>query len=290
MQMMIRGALALLVVPAVAMAQAKIAPFVGTVVDSARRPLGNAEVSLPGMGLSKTTNDKGAFRIEGVSAGIHRVTVKHIGYGQLDTTMIFSENQGVEWVVTLGRITKLDSVVVTAPSDPLLVEFAENRKRGFGRFLTREQLARQEGTSLPTVMRSLSGVDIMRTNLGMNYITSKRAPITRCQIRAASGPTRESALAAQEATDECLRRERVFYVPDETEKRMGVRRACFPQVYVDRTLMNSGKPTMPFDISGYATEQIEAVEWYEGPSQTPAKYSINQAQCGVLVLHLRKRK
>jgi hypothetical protein len=281
---------ALAALPGALSAQAKIATFAGTVVDSTKQPLGNAEVSLPGLGLVKTTNDKGVFRIEGIAPGIHHVTVKHLGYGQLDTTMIFREDQNVEWVVTLGRIVTLDSVVVTAPTDPLLIEFEENRKRGFGRFLTRADLVKKEGVSLPTVMRSVSGVDIMRTNVGVNFITSKHAPITGCSIRSAAGPSREAGLRAQAETDECLRRERIFYVPDETEKRMGYRRACFPQVFVDRTLMNSGKPTPPFDVSSYATEQIEAIEWYEGPSQTPAKYSINQAQCGVLVLHLRKKK
>jgi hypothetical protein len=272
-----------------ASAQTKAVLFAGTVMDSLKQPLSNAEVSFPGMGISRTTDDKGAFRIENVTAGVHRVRVRHIGHGQIDTTMVFREDQNLEWRFTLGRIITLDSVVVTAPLDPLMAEFESNRARGFGRFMTRADLARQDGVTLANVMRGLPGADIMRTNSGTSFVTSKRAPISGCQpTRMAE--SRQAALIEQERTDECLRRERIYYVPDETEKRMGYRRACFPLVFVDRQLMNPGRATPPFDINTYATEQIEAVEWYESESQTPAKYSVNSARCGVLVLHIRKKK
>lgn len=264
--------------------------FAGTVVDSAKQALGNAEVALPALGMTRTTNDKGIFRIENIPAGVHRVTVKHIGYGQLDTTMTFTEDQTLEWRVTLGRIVLLDSVRVTAPLDPMMAEFESNRARGFGRFMTRADLAKRDGSSLPAVLQGLSGASIMRTNVSMSFITSKRVPASGCITPKPRGGSMQEALAAQEAEDECLRRERIYYVPDEGEKRMGVRRACYPVIYVGRNLMNSGVPTPPFDISSYATEQIEALEWYEGPSQTPARYNLANAKCGVLVLHLRERR
>lgn len=288
MEKTFRAILVLLAVPAFAAAQS--VAFAGTVVDSAKRPLGNAEVSLPGMGLTTMTTDRGVFRIEGVSAGIHRVTVKHIGYTQLDTTMVFDQARSLEWVVTLGRMTRLDSVVVSAPADPLLAEFNENRKRGFGRFLTRADLEKKGNAALPTVLRSLGGIGIMRSNVGQSYVSAARGPISRCQPTGMANLNAQAARAAQEATDECLRRERLYYVPDEIEIRSGVKRSCYALVYVDRMLMNSGQPTPPFDVNSFAIDQVEAIEWYESPSQTPARYSARQAQCGVLVLHLRKRK
>jgi hypothetical protein len=272
--------------------QAKLVLFKGTVLDSAKRPLSNAEVSIAGMNLTRNTDDKGEFRFETVSAGIHQVTVRKIGYAQLDTSIAFPEDKDVVWHVTMReKIVTLDSVITRAPMDPLLEEFESNRKRGFGRFMTREDLAKVDGVSLPNVFRGkLTGADIMKTNSSQAYITSKRGPISGCPPSTGSYNNRAEALAAQERTDECLRRERIYYVPARGELGEGVRRACFPQVYVDRQLMNPGRPTPPFDVNSYATEMIEAVEWYESESQTPAKYSVNNARCGVLVLHIRKKK
>lgn len=274
----------------IASGQRAVVSFGGTVVDSLRQPLSNADVSLPGLNLAKTTNDKGVFSFSDVPAGVHRVVVKHIGYGQLDTTMSFPADSSVQWRVTLGRIVSLDSVLVTAPLDPWMAEFEANKARGFGRFLTSADLAKFGSGMLPAAMRGVGGVAIIRTNVGQNYISSPRGPMTRCPPINPRMLDAAAAAAAQEATDECLRRERLYYVPDPVEAKQGVKRSCYPLVYVDQNLMTTGIPTPPFDIGGYAADQIEALEWYESPSSTPAKYSARQAQCGVLVLHLKKKR
>ena len=271
-------------------AQRNVVTFSGTVSDSARRPLGNAEVSLPGVNISQTTNDRGMFRMDDVPAGVHRVLIRHIGYGQLDTTLAFKEDSTLEIRVTLGRIVTLDSMIVSAPVDPLMAEFESNRARGFGRFMTRADLAKYDGASLPNVVTTLPGAAMTRTRVGTVYITSKRQPSAGCAAPKPRTDGPAGAYEAQRAVDDCLRRERVYYVPDEIEARQGVPRACMPQVFVDRTLMNSGVPTPPFDLATYAPDQIEAIEWYESASQTPPKYSVHNARCGVLVLHLRKKK
>jgi hypothetical protein len=49
------------------------------------------------------------------------------------------------------------------------------------------------------------------------------------------------------------------------------------------------EPTEPFDISMIAPEQVEAVEFYAGPAQTPLKYSRMGSNCGVLVIWTRRR-
>jgi hypothetical protein len=273
-----------------ASAQPKLVVFTGTVVDSAKKPLANAEVSIAGMDLTRQTDDKGGFRFETVLAGVHQVTVRKIGFAQLDTSMVFPEDQDMVWRVTMTpKVVTLDSVIVRAPMDPLMEEFEANRKRGFGRFLTRADLAKVEGVSLPNVMRSLSGVDIITTHGTQQYITSKRAPISGCGAPRLTSNYQQAQLE-QEKVDECLRRERIYYVPEASEKAQGIRRACYPLVYVDNQAMNIGRPTMPFDIGAYRADQLEAVQWFESESQTPAKYNVNNARCGVLVLITRKKK
>ena len=291
-RMRIPLALAMLAAAAgTASAQNKFVTFTGTVVDSAKKPLSNAEVSIGGMEQAKTTDDKGNFRIEKVTAGVHHVTVRRIGYAQLDTSMVFPEDQDMEWRVTMtAKVVTLDSVIVRAPIDPLMADFEANRKRGFGRFMTRQDLSKMDGASLPNVLRGLQGASIVRTRTTASYITSKRAPISSCNPPKGSRTYTESK-QQQEAWDDCLRRERVYYVPDPGEIQQGGVRACYPLIFLDRQLMNSGKPTPPFDIGQYNTDQIEAVEWFESESQTPPMYTTSGGvNCGVLVLHLRKKK
>jgi len=74
----------------------------------------------------------------------------------------------------------LDSIVVeaTSPSsDPLMVEFAANKARGFGRFITRAELDKMEGQTLENVMSQLAGLGIVRGHSGQAWITGKHAPM-----------------------------------------------------------------------------------------------------------------
>ena len=81
-------------VPALGTAQARgTAVFTGTVVDSILRPIANAEVSFPGLSLVRTTNDRGEFRISEIPPGRQQVLVRRIGFGQLDTAIVFRDSQ-----------------------------------------------------------------------------------------------------------------------------------------------------------------------------------------------------
>jgi hypothetical protein len=98
------------------------------------------------------------------------------------------------------------------------------------------------------------------------------------------------ARANQQATDDCLRSERVFYVPDDFEARQGVSRSCYALVFVDRSLVNGGRPTTPFDANTFAPMQLQAVEWYENAGGVPSFYNSQDIRCGVLILHLRRTR
>jgi hypothetical protein len=281
---------ALLFTPAVVTAQVRAsATFAGFVVDSVQHPIANAEVSLPGLSISIVTNDKGTFRLTDIPAGLHRVVVRRIGYGQLDTVIAFAENQTVERRITLGRIVTLDSVVVVDAKvvSPFMAEFEANRARGFGRFITREELDKKEGQPLGSIMQQLAGLDLVRGNSGQSWVLGKHAPPTRCPpTPLTTSPA--AATAAWEATDNCLRNERMLYVPEPFELRQGMKRACYAMVYLDRSLMNAGRPTPPFDLNSLAPGSLDGVEWYADAAQTPPQYNGRDSACGLVLLHLRR--
>ena len=135
------------------------ATFAGVVTDSTNKPIANAEVMLADLGKGTGTNEQGAFVLRDIPAGSQRVIVRHVGYGPVETQLTFVGGQTMQRHIMMVRSTTLDSVVVTEKStDHALDDFEANRKLGLGHFLTRAELAPQEGRSTAAVLTSVPGI------------------------------------------------------------------------------------------------------------------------------------
>ena len=66
------------------------------------------------------------------------------------------------------------------------------------------------------------------------------------------------------------------------------RRNCLSTVYLDNVLMYGRASDMAFNINSIPVDQIEAIEYYSGPAQTPARYSALNSNCGVVVIWTRR--
>jgi hypothetical protein len=254
------------------------ATFGGTVIaDSTQRPIADAEVSLPELGLSARTDDKGVFRLGDIPPGTHEVVVRRLGYVPLETRMPFVSNTPVQRRIVLTRIVTLDSVITRAgaPDSPL-IEFEERRRLGLGRFYTRADLAKRDNEQLETVLQQTAAVAIVRGKGSRAFVTSTRATKSTCFT----------------GKLECIREERLYFIPDDTErfKQGEVPIACYSRVYIDRMLMNPGQPAPPFDLNSVPLAQIEAIEWYSSVSEMPMQFIGRSAGCGVLVIHTRRAK
>jgi hypothetical protein len=248
------------------------AVLAGVVVDSLRHPISGADITLADLALATMSDQRGSFRLSAVPAGEHRVVVRRVGYGPLDTTFVFRESGVLDRTIVLSRVTALDSVVVSeTATDPALRDFEDHRRLGLGHFITRAELARVEQQKLADVLRQTPGAGFFGGRF-QAYIYSKRAPPAMCSSKA-----RPDCFASHG-----------YYVPDASETAQGAQIACYSQIYLDGALMNAGNPTPPFDINSILPHQIEAIEWYSGPSQTPARYAGLGSVCGVLVIHTRR--
>lgn len=271
---------------AVSSAQARgLATLSGTVLDSASKPLPDAEIVLPGIGLSGRSDARGEFVVPGIIPGEHQVIIRRVGYGVLDTRIPFAERQTVERRAVLTRLTVLDSVLTkgSADTDPGMVAFAEHRARGFGTFMDRAQLAKVEGLPMRSVIGQFNGLNVIRGAGSQTWVVGKRGPLTQCI------PPGPLAVPPNEQQKNCMRRERRLYVPEDVEMQQGMLIGCYAEVWIDNDQVNRGNPTVPFDLSAINVATIEALEWYEGGSQVPPLYrSPLTSRCGVLVLHTKK--
>lgn len=242
------------------------ATFSGRVfTDSTRNPIIGAEVALLDLGQETVTNGLGAFRLTGIPAGTHRVRVRRIGYGPVDTSIAFGVSEKVERQIFLERVTALDSMLVTAPRrDIAMMEFADNRKVGLGHFLTRAELEKQEGRKLSEIMAQLPGLTMNHAVGGGNaaWVASSR--------NVKSVGNRDCAeLEGGKAS---------IY------QKCGF---CYAAVYLDRAVIYRGRGPVP-DINSFMPHQIEGIEYYASAAQTPLQYSTLNSACGVVVIHTRR--
>ncbi|MEP6778603.1 MAG: carboxypeptidase-like regulatory domain-containing protein, partial [Gemmatimonadaceae bacterium] len=262
------------------------AGFMGFVVsDSTHVPVVDAEVQLPDLSRSVFTNAIGGFRFNDVLAGTHKVLIRRVGFSAVTAQVSFVANQTVQHRVALSSTMALAVVDVVASAVP--AEFEEHRKLGLGRFITREQIAKNEGRQMEDVLRQVAGVQIASARGGQSYIIGRRAPATIstgnivCAAKPVSGVP-ESRCTAEKFTQDGL------YCPTSAEALSGIFCACYSQVYVDGRLMNAGRPTEPFNVNSVILSQTAGIEWYASAAQTPGRYSALNARCGVMIIWTRR--
>ena len=235
------------------------AEFAGIVVDSAGQPIADAEVAIAALHKSLLTTERGAFRLRDIAPGTYQVVVRKIGWGPLSVSLAFGANQTVEHRVVLARVTVLEEVTVTAASNiPWKREFEENRRLGLGHFLTRDDLAKREGQTMTVLLMEMPGASLMRGTAGHAWLTNRRGP------------------------------RGTPFKPDTPDSLAGAQRRCYAQVYLDNMPVFMARHREPlFDLNSISPAQIESIEYYDGPAQTPTKYSNLNSHCGVLVIHRR---
>lgn len=234
------------------------AVFTGLVVaDSGAAVVEDAEIILPDVPVSVHSGARGAFRLRDVPPGTHRVVVRRVGYGPLETTLSFAPNETVDRRIVLSRMTVLNEVVITA-RDRRLTDFDENRARGVGLFFTRDFLETQEGRTLSTVFGGTTSV--------------------RLHSDVGTGPTRPNSGVYVASTRNCI--------PVVARGGGGMTCApCYAHVIVDGIVVTRFDR---FDINSLEPKDIEAIEYYRGPSEAPDRYQMADSKCGLVVIHTRQ--
>lgn len=254
---------------AVDRARDAVATLTGVVVaDSSQRVLADVEVAIPSLSRSARSNSRGEFRLSDITPGTHEVVARRVGYSAFAAPVTFEANEEERRRLVLQPLTVLDSVEVTATRvDPRMLDFEDNRRLGLGHFLTREDLDKDIGRKMGDVLSIVPGLGVVRAGSTASVLAKRFAvPL--------------SAVSGQESGS--------IWKPNGFERRRGMVAGCYAQVWVEGQLMNPGQPTEPFDVNAIAPDQIEALEYYAAPSQTPSRYAKLNSTCGVLVIHLRR--
>ncbi len=120
--------------------------------DRTGRPIANAVVMIEGIPGSALTDDRGGFRLVGVSPGSHLLHVTHVGYGERAVRIDVAGGMGPV------RLKLSESAVALEPLTIDVLSTGERQSRGAGfrrSMVTRDQLARAENSNMtmPDVLR-----------------------------------------------------------------------------------------------------------------------------------------
>ncbi|MEZ4455360.1 MAG: hypothetical protein R2882_02235 [Gemmatimonadales bacterium] len=260
---------ALLVVPAVsagarpARAQSVL---VLRVADSAGTPVEAAQVTIRRLGLSASSSIEGRIVFTTVPRGRFAVSTAAVGFTPDLREIAFSGSDTVRVEIRLGgQAQQLDPVVVTgrqpAALSPQMRVFEERRRLGFGRFLTRADLAKREHSTLSDVLRMVPGVKFVRRP-------------DRCGGGHALATTRGGALS---------------WLPWMTchDGATAFPAECYLTVYLDWNRIWTWGSQEPPRIDEFAVAGLEAIEVYRGPSELPVELQTTGSSCGAVLLWTR---
>jgi hypothetical protein len=259
------------------------------------------------LGRSVLTDRRGQFRFSDLPVGPHLVAIRAVGYQPYLGSVQLDARRAIDQKVLMPRAAQsLAAVEITGAGVPR--EFDERRELGLGAFLTQKDIEAFKGLRLGTVMAQVKGFGSTVSGFSGGahaYVVGKRAPSHllpksvpangangargECgapMVRAANGQM--SSVPCTFAPDDLARQG--YYCPTRAEQLQGLSQcACFAQVYMDDRLMNSGKPTEPFDVNTIPSDLIAGLEFYATPASTPARYSQLDAVCGVMLVWTKRR-
>ena len=151
-------------VTATAEAQAPRALF-GLVKDSLGHAVAGAEVRARGNVVVAFSDDSGRFHVAQMPAGARGVFVRRLGFAPARAPIMASAGSVDSVRITLRAIAQpLPQITVQDEHDSLskkvLAEFWARRARGFGKFLTRDEIEDKRASQFVDVVRNVSGVRI----------------------------------------------------------------------------------------------------------------------------------
>jgi hypothetical protein len=230
-----------------------------------RQPMPDVEVAIPQIGRSVLSDERGRFHLHDLPAGPRVLVARRLGFMELRDTVAVSTGKTAERTFVLRRVTTLDTVAVTENVVPGL---DERRRFSMGRYVTRADLEKLQGRPISSALNQIANVRLVHGRSGQGWLLSSRGPMPGI------GTGRPDWM----------------WCPAESDRLRGLTCGCYAQVYLDKSLMNPGRPTEPFDVNTINSQSIEAVEWYAHRTQVPVEYANLSTECGVLVIHSRRSK
>jgi hypothetical protein len=158
--------------------------LVGLIRDSAGNRIPLAEVRARGNVLVARSDDSGRFNVVQMPAGARGVYVRRLGF--TPTRMLITPSAGTTdsiVVILVAVATSLPSVLAMERRDSIsksvLAEFWARRARGFGKFVTRDDIERRGGMRFTDLVRAVPSVRVLHMH-GRSELRFTQSRIRDC--------------------------------------------------------------------------------------------------------------
>jgi hypothetical protein len=144
-----------------------LATLVGFIKDSSGHPIPGVEVWLRGSDLFTHTNDAGGFRLPPVAEGNVKLSVRRLGFEPALVDLKLHAGQTDSLVLSLTETaTTLPGVNIEeeSRSHRLLSGFWDRRSKGFGHFVTHDEIVAKNPRDFVDIVRMIPGVNIVERN------------------------------------------------------------------------------------------------------------------------------
>ncbi len=224
-------------------------------------PVTGAEITVAGTKMQ--SDSVGRFTLTATTRDSILVNIRKIGFVAANFGGVFSEN--TEQPITFGLrpiAPVLDTITVRRAVGLLATRgFDERRRNGIGSFLNRAQLESHGPRQLGEILAGAFGARLVRMSNGQAALASSRGGA------GLGGKSRGG---------------------DPSDFLRGAKRACYTQVFVDGVRVFAPAEGAPlFDVNSLDPTEIEAVEYYRGPAETPVRFATPDSECGTLVVWTR---
>jgi len=168
--------------------EARSARVTGRVADAVGTAIVKAEVRVTNTSVRAETGDDGRFELTGLPSGPVEVLVRRLGFAPATIALELGDGELRDIRVLLAPVAMaLDSVAVTAEPVPTAEKayqgFEMRKSRGFGTFITREEIEKKNPRVTTDLFRSVSGVKLLRENGSPTVVSSRLGNLAYCPVR-----------------------------------------------------------------------------------------------------------
>jgi carboxypeptidase family protein/TonB-dependent receptor-like protein len=161
----VRRCVPVLLLPAFASVSAQsVGAISGTIHDSAGTPIPGVEVVLLQVKGAVRSDSVGVFRFANIPAGKRQLHFRRLGFAPKSLDAEITEGKTLALTVVLeASATEIEGMTVeeVARRRQILSDFYDRSSRGFGHFVTRDQIEKRNPMNLSDMMRMIPGARLI---------------------------------------------------------------------------------------------------------------------------------
>ncbi|HET7188246.1 MAG TPA: carboxypeptidase regulatory-like domain-containing protein [Gemmatimonadaceae bacterium] len=144
----------------------------GTVFGETGQPLANTQLHLLETAGRVRTDSTGRFTLAALPAGTQLLEAKHIGYRIVQQPVQLLKGREIRADIHLQRVVSLDSVRIVAQRSRYR-EFERNKRGGFGRFMTDEDIEKKHALQVTDLLRMTPGMRIEGSGFDAKVVSNR---------------------------------------------------------------------------------------------------------------------